>query len=387
MNGFLQMTKKILITGGAGFIGSALSIKLLIEGYDVIVYDSLSPQIHGDISRSYTYNLIKDKVEFIKDDIRNKDNLKKAIKDASLIVHLAAETGTGQSMYEIEKYVDVNVRGTAILLELVAEHGKNVEKLILSSSRAVYGEGKYRCQLHGVVYPNTRRKEDMLEGDFECKCPICSGTLELLPTDENSLLSPVSIYGITKLQQEQLVQSTLKAIEIPFTILRFQNVYGPGQSLSNPYTGILSIFSNLLRQGECINIFEDGNESRDFVFIQDVVNSIILSMSTTMSNNQIFNVGSGQIMSVLELAKQLKSFYKSKSNLNITGDFRVGDIRHNIADLTHITNLLKFLPNYDFNNGLKLYLTWVLTQKNSSIKYSESLKELSQKQLFISRKK
>lgn len=190
--------KRVLITGGAGFIGSNLALKLLDKGYEVAVLDSLNEQIHGENpEKSYTYNLIKDKVKFIKGDVNNKEDWKKALDDIDLVVHLAAETGTGQSMYEINKYIDSNIGGTAKLLELLTNEQYKVEKLIVAASRAVYGEGKFECEKHGIVYPKSRLDGDMSKGDFEVKCPICNNNVTMLPTDEESALHPTSVYGFT----------------------------------------------------------------------------------------------------------------------------------------------------------------------------------------------
>ena len=264
--------KKILITGGAGFIGSNLALKLVKENYEVTVLDNLSTQIHGEDPEktSPLYNSIKNKVKFILGDVQEKETLENCIKNQDIIVHLAAETGTGQSMYQIEKYCNVNIKSTAILLDILTNSKHQTKKLIVASSRAIYGEGKYSCKEHGIVYPNARNDYDLLNKDFECKCPICGLNLNLLPTSEDSKIHPTSIYGITKQNQEQMVLTVCNSIGISAIAYRYQNVYGPGQSLSNPYTGILSIFSTQIRNGNDINIFEDGEESRDFVGMVDV---------------------------------------------------------------------------------------------------------------------
>lgn len=241
--------KKVLITGGAGFIGSNLALKLINKGYEVIVLDSLSEQIHGkDANKSYTYNLIQDKVKFIKGNVKDRSAWDKALtNDIDLVVHLAAETGTGQSMYEIEKYVNTNITGTAILLDKIVNEKLNVKKVIVASSRAIYGEGKFRCKEHGIVYPESRQDEDMKNGDFNVKCPICRQNVTMELTDEESKSHPSSVYGYTKKAQEELSILVGKSINLPVVGFRFQNVYGPGQSLKNPYTGILSIFSTQIK--------------------------------------------------------------------------------------------------------------------------------------------
>lgn len=267
---------KVLITGGAGFIGSNLALKLKNLGYEVRIFDNLSKQIHGENpDLSYTYNLVKGKFETIIGDVNNRADWEKALEDVDTVVHLAAETGTGQSMYEIGKYVGSNITGTANLLELLTNNKHSVKKLIVAASRAVYGEGKFLCQEHGMVYPESRLDADMAKGDYEVKCPICHQNVDMQPTDEQSLLHPTSVYGFTKQAQEQLCMIVGQSIGLPVVAYRFQNVYGPGQSLKNPYTGILSIFSTRIKNGNDINIFEDGLETRDFVYIDDVTDAVI----------------------------------------------------------------------------------------------------------------
>ena len=248
---------KVLITGGAGFIGSNLALKLLSQGHDVTVLDSLSPQIHGDSpeTTSPLYISVKDKVNFICGSVCDKELLRQAIEDQDAIVHLAAETGTGQSMYEIQRYVEVNIGGTALLLDILANEKTSVKKVVVASSRSIYGEGKYRSEKLGVIYPAARAEADMLAGQFELLCPITKKPLELLPTDEESKIHPSSVYGITKQNQEQMVLTVCPSIGIAGVALRYQNVYGPGQSLSNPYTGILSIFSPRIHNKYSISIF------------------------------------------------------------------------------------------------------------------------------------
>jgi len=380
------MKKKVLITGGAGFIGSNLTLFLLERGFEVVVYDNLSPQIHKDYKQSYTYNSIANKCEIIHADIRNKDFLALALKDIDFVIHLAAETGTGQSMYEIEKYVDVNVRGTSVLLELIIQRNKlrPFVKVILSSSRAVYGEGKNLCPIHGVVFPETRKYSDLINKDFYCKCPVCDAQVTPLPTDESSLLKPVSIYGLTKLQQEELFKLSLVKNQIPYTILRFQNVFGEGQSLDNPYTGILSIFSTLIRQKKRINIFEDGLESRDFIHVFEVVKAIHASLSNENSSN-IINVGTGNPTSVLEIVNLLYKVMNASPNYYISGDYRIGDIRHNFADVTTQKNQLYFSSSNELFINVSKFIDWAQYQNpQNSSKYENSINELKSRGYLIS---
>ena len=375
---------KVLITGGAGFIGSNLALKLIKKGYDVRVLDNLSKQIHGENpNKSYTFNLIKDKVEFILGDVSIREDWDKALtKDIDIIYHLAAETGTGQSMYEVSKYVDSNIGGTGILLDKIVNEKYNIKKLIVASSRAIYGEGKYRCASCGIVYPLSRKDEDMKKGDFEVKCPICGKNVVMELTDEESLSHPTSVYGYTKKVQEELSILVGKSVNVPVCAFRFQNVYGPGQSLKNPYTGILSIFSTQIKNGNDINIFEDGKESRDFVYIDDVTDALMLAIDNDKANYEVFNVGSNERTDVITIANSLKEKYKSNVNINITGNYRVGDIKDNQADLTKIHNLLGYSPKVDFNTGISNFVDWVESQEIEKDNYSKSIEEMKEKGLY-----
>jgi len=375
--------EKVLITGGAGFIGSRLALKLLEHNYEVVIYDNLNPQIHGlDYNQSFNYNLIKDKVQFIKGDINEKELLIKCIKDVDYIFHMVSETGTGQSMYNIHNYVNTNVSGTALLLDLLLNKANSVKKVILTSSRSIYGEGKYLCKQHGVFFPESRNETNLAQGNYDLLCPVCNIRLDLLPTDEISPSKPTSIYGFTKFSQEELIKFALKSSKINYTILRFQNVYGPGQSLINPYTGILSIFSNLILNRRNLDVFEDGFESRDFVYIDDVIESLLLTLLTTNNKNCIFNVGSGINTSLITIANKLKELFNSDIKIIISGKYRIGDIRHNLADLDNISKNLGFIPKISLDNGLKSYVNWVKTQNISTSNYDISIKELINKGLL-----
>ncbi|MGY8987251.1 MAG: SDR family NAD(P)-dependent oxidoreductase [Flavobacteriales bacterium] len=373
--------KNILITGGAGFIGSRLCEKLYNKGYNITVLDNLSEQIHGT-TESSLFKKIKGKCTFIKGDVRNKEDWKTSIKGQEIIVHFAAETGTSQSMYEVEKYNDVNIMGTAHLLEILVNTKHSVKKMIVASSRAIYGEGKYNCKIHGDQYPLQRNETDMEKGQFNPKCDICNSELNLVATDENSKIHPSSIYGINKQQQEQMVMLLGDSLGIPAVAFRYQNVFGPGQSLSNPYTGILSIFSTRLLNGNNLDVYEDGLESRDFVYIEDVVDATILGIEKEQANGEVFNIGSGIATTVKEVAESLKKFYNSDITISISGKYRLGDIRHNYADLNKAKNLLGFTPKYNFQKGISEFVNWVKTQEVMEDKYEKSVQELKDKGLM-----
>lgn len=379
----MSHTKNILITGGAGFIGTNLTHALLAMGHRVTILDNLSPQIHGSAETSVLYQSIKDKVHFILGDVRNKADWEKALPGQQVIVHLAAETGTGQSMYQIERYTEVNVTGTSILLDMLTNTHHNVEKVVVASSRAIYGEGKYwSTAMQQEVYPLGRKEADMLKGDFAVKCPFSGTDAEMRPTDEWSRIQPNSIYGLTKYHQEQAIMIACQALSIPAVAFRYQNVYGPGQSLTNPYTGILSIFSTRIKGGNPINIFEDGLESRDFVFIDDVVEATVLGITSSSADNQSFNVGTGVATSVLEVANTLIKHYGIEVPVQVTGQFRLGDIRHNVADMTKAESLLGFKAKVGFDEGIRRFTDWVNGQTVMSDRYEASLDEMRKKGLL-----
>lgn len=377
------MKQNILITGGAGFIGSRQALSLVERGHHVRVLDNLAPQIHGaEPEQSPLLQSILGKVEFIRGDVTCEADLLKALPGIDSVVHLAAETGTGQSMYAIRHYSDVNIGGTALLLDLIANQSFPVKKLVVASSRAVYGEGKYRCAEHGVVYPDARAADDMAAGQFEVRCPVCQNVAQLMPTDETTPVRPASVYGVTKLNQEQMVLTVGKALGISALAFRYQNVYGPGQSLSNPYTGILSIFSTRIRNGNGINIFEDGRESRDFVYVDDVVAATVAGIEYASPIVDVFNVGSGVATDVLSIANHLQDLLGLQVPTTVSGQFRLGDIRHNLADLTKIQSVLAFSPTISIKEGLSRFVEWVNGEKIQPDRYEESLRELKEKGLF-----
>lgn len=375
---------KVLITGGAGFIGSNLALKLIAKGYSVTVLDNLSPQIHGDnpAKTSPLYISIKDKVNFVEGSVCERAKLEKAIEGQDAIVHLAAETGTGQSMYEIQKYTDINIGATALMLDILTNTKHSVKKVVVAASRAIYGEGRYLSQEMGYVYPLSRTEQYMSKGDFECKYEGCSKPLELVGTTEDSKIHPTSVYGITKQVQEQLVMCVCPTIGIAPVAFRYQNVYGPGQSLSNPYTGILSIFSTRIKNHNPINIFEDGRETRDFVYIEDVVDATILGLEKEAANGHSFNVGTGVATDVLTVANTLIEKYGIEVPVTVSGNYRLGDIRHNYADISLARTLLGFEPRWSFEKGIAQFAAWVNEQEVQEDKYEASIDEMKKKGLY-----
>jgi dTDP-L-rhamnose 4-epimerase len=285
-------------------------------------------------------------------------------------------------MYAIRHYTDVNIGGTALLLDLIANRSLPVRKLVVASSRAIYGEGKYACPTHGNIYPGSRRTEHMEAGDFEVHCPHCDAVAEMQRTDEATPLQPASVYGITKLNQEQMVLTVGRSLGISAIAFRYQNVYGPGQSLSNPYTGILSIFSTRIRHGKDINIFEDGKESRDFVYVDDVVSATLAGIEHSTPLVTAFNVGSGEATDVLTVATSLQRLLGQTVKTTVSGQFRVGDIRHNVADVDHIFRELGWQPTVSFTQGLQRFAQWVQGEAVQQDRYEASLAELREKGLF-----
>lgn len=375
----------VLITGGAGFIGSHLANKLAKQNANVTVLDNLSQQIHGDdpYHKSALFLSLDPSVRFIEGSVANRRALERAMQGQDAIVHLAAETGTGQSMYEVSHYVDVNVGGCGLMLDILVKNRENtVKKVVVASSRAIYGEGKYRSPAAGIVYPGARREEDLREGRFDHLCPVSGEPLECLPTDEDSKIHPSSVYGITKYDQELMVMTVCRSIGIGASALRYQNVYGPGQSLSNPYTGILSIFSTRIKNGHEVSVFEDGLESRDFVYIDDVVDATHAALIRSEANDYVFGIGSGERTPVIDVARKLRELYDSDVPIKVTGAFRLGDIRHNYADLTRARERLGYAPKVNFDEGIKRFAQWVDAQEVQPDRYERSIVEMQARGLY-----
>lgn len=353
---------KILITGGAGFIGSALAESLSKSSHELIILDSLNPQIHGANPKFINSSLlVNSNIRFVEGDIRDLGLVENLLQNVDSIVHLAAETGTGQSMYQISHYYSVNQQATSAIFESIALRHKNVRKIIIASSRSVYGEGAYLLK-GDMIIPKSRALQNLEAGNFEPTGPNRE-PLSLIPTPESAIPSPSSFYAATKLANEQMGKIFSEAFAVDVTALRFQNVYGEGQSLNNPYTGILSIFSNRMRKNLPINIFEDGLESRDFIHVNDVVDSIHRALFSDLHGFNLFNIGSGIPVSVLEVAETLRRMLRSSSELKITGDFRVGDIRHCYADLRLAKSMLGFSPSINLIDGLGRFVNWVESQE------------------------
>lgn len=345
--------------------------------------DNLSPQIHGAVpEESPLFRSIEGKARFLRGSVTDRRCLAEALVEQEVVVHLAAETGTGQSMYMVEHYTAVNVQGTAVMLDILAgQKNHGVRRMVVASSRSIYGEGKYLAADGTPTYPVHREAVDMQAGRFDLYDPG-GRVLAVVATDEGARIHPSSVYGITKQIQEQLVMTVCPTAGIEPVALRYQNVFGPGQSLSNPYTGILSIFSNIIMQGGEINVFEDGLESRDFVFIDDVVDATCRAIELPQAAGQVFNVGSGVRTSVLEVVSQLRAAFEAETAYRVTGAFRLGDIRHNCADLTRIRAALGFEPQISFAEGIRQFARWAAEQGPAGSAYERSLAELRERGLM-----
>jgi len=344
---------KTLITGGLGFIGQALARRLLADGHEVVLLDTLSPQIHGELPRTGA----PDGAHVVRLDVLELASRGDLFEGCDAVFHLAAETGTAQSMYRIGHYVKVNELGTAALLEGIASASRRPRRLILASSRSVYGEGAYRAKDGQLVQPPPRTKLQLASGHWE-HTAADESSLEVIPTPESLPFAPGSVYAATKASQELLVRSASQALGMTSVILRFQNVYGEGQSLLNPYTGIISIFFNRARQGLGIPIYEDGEESRDFIHVSDIVNALTAAMAADAPDGSIVNVGSGKPTSVMELAQALLKASGFSVPISVTSQYRVGDIRHCYADLTRLRAIFGLEPQVSLDQGLSRFCAW-----------------------------
>ena len=374
---------KVLITGGAGFIGREVARQAVQRGSRALLFDNLSPQIHGALPEVAALESLRASgVEICRGDVLRSADWDAALDEADAVIHLAAETGTAQSMYEISRYTDTNVGGTAILLNHLANQRHGVRKLILASSRSVYGEGAYHCGQCGIVYPPARSEAMFRAGQWQPACPLCQGAVAATATEETAKPSPASIYAATKLAQEDLVRVGAGALGIPFVIFRLQNVYGEGQSLKNPYTGILSIFSNQLRCGKTIHLYEDGQESRDFVHVSDVARAVLAALASDRGDGHILNVGSGRPTTVEQIAEMLRERFAVAERPVITGEYRLGDIRHGYADLTRIRALLELAPEISLDEGLTRFVAWVKTQPAEPDRLDRATEELVKRGLM-----
>ena len=352
------MSKKILVTGGAGFIGSHLVDLLLDRGYDVRVFDKLVEQVHNGAGPRY----VPADAEFVRGDVCDRDALKSALKGVDSVMHLAAEVGVGQSMYEISRYVDANTGGTGVLLDILANTDHNVSKIVVASSMSIYGEGKYVCVEHGDVAPSLRSEAQLEAHDWELRCPVCARPVSGVPTSEDKPLRPTSVYAISKMDQELLCLSYGAAYGLDVTALRYFNAYGPRQSISNPYTGVAAIFSGRLLNRRAPLVFEDGEQKRDFIHVRDVARASIMALESSHASGEAINVGVGDPLTVNEVARSLAKQLNIDIEPEVTAKFRSGDIRHCYADMTKANEILGFAPEIGFEDGMAELTEWLATE-------------------------
>jgi dTDP-L-rhamnose 4-epimerase len=347
------MPETVLVTGGAGFIGSHLVDALVARGDRVRVFDNLEPQVHGPLREQECWPAYANAgAQYVLGDVRDRDVLARALEGTDVVYHLAAATGVGQSMYQISKYIDVNVQGTANLLDALANGPNGLRKLVLASSRAIYGEGAYRCERCGIVHPPVRSPAQLDAGQWEPQCPHCGGPIVAVPTPESLPPDPGSIYGVTKLAQEQLSRITGRAYGLDVTALRLFNVYGPRQSRSNPYTGIFTAFLGRLAAGQAPEVYEDGLMTRDFVHVSDVVKALVLALTAPAvagAGGRAYNIGSGGAAAILDVARLICG---ATVTPQVSGAARVGDIRHCTADNAAAAAALGYMPAVDLAAGL-----------------------------------
>lgn len=348
---------RALVTGGAGFIGSFIAKRLLKAGYQVRVLDYLDSQVHPPD----TPVTLPESVEFIEGDIRDRKTLKSSLDGVSVVIHAASAVGVGQSMYRVHHYADVNVGGTALLLELVAEQPA-LDKLVVLTSMTCYGEGLYRRPSDGGLLRVPIRTEEEIESfGWEPVCPETGESLSPVPIPESAALLARNVYALTKKGQEELSLSIGEAYRIPVVCLRLFNVYGPGQSLTNPYTGVLAIFLSRLLSGRSPTLYEDGFQTRDFVSVHDVVEAVMRVVRTDAANGRVLNIGSGQARSIMECAERLIELTDSNTMPEVTGRFRRGDIRHCTADISLARELIDYHPSVQWEDGLRELVLWART--------------------------
>ena len=364
--------KTILITGGAGFVGSHSAEALLRRGHRVRIFDNLCEQVHAFGYPDYLTN----EVEFIPGDVRDRESLNQAVRGVDVIYHLAAAVGVGQSMYQISDYVAANTLGTANLLQAILDTRSQPEKLVVASSMSIYGEGKYRCPACGEVAPPARTPAQLKMKNWETTCPHCPRILAPVATDERKPLQCTSIYALSKKDQEEMTLLFGRTYGIPVVALRYFNIYGTRQALSNPYTGVIAIFASRLLNGNAPVIFEDGLQIRDFVSVHDIVQANLLAMEKSSADGLALNIGSGQPITIRDIAAGLASALDREAAPEITHKYRAGDIRHCFADITTASRVLGYRPRVRLADGLRELVEWLRDQQATD-RVDEAMKRLN----------
>jgi dTDP-L-rhamnose 4-epimerase len=369
---------KILVTGGAGFVGSHLVDGLLEQGHEVRVLDNLDPQVHGpDAGRP---EHLAPEAELQIGDVRDRAAVGRALEGVEAVYHQAAAVGVGQSMYQIEHYVSVNSLGAAVLLEEILGHRDQIQKLVVASSMSIYGEGAYRDPESGtILHPALRPESQLAAREFDFS-GSSGAALEPIPTPEEKPLLPTSVYAVTKRDHEELFLAVGAGYGIPTTALRYFNIYGARQSLNNPYTGVIAIFSSRLLNRNRPLIFEDGAQSRDFVHVSDIVRANLLALTSPASDGRVYNIGTGRRTSILEVAETLAAQLDFPDPPEVVGSFRAGDIRHCYADVTRAAKELGFTPQVNLEEGMRDLLGWLRTQ-HAEDRVDEATRELAQRGL------
>ncbi|MFH0863358.1 MAG: SDR family NAD(P)-dependent oxidoreductase [Candidatus Altiarchaeota archaeon] len=372
------MKKSILVTGGAGFIGSHIVDGLVERGHSVRILDCLDPQVHGIGRKRPDY--LNPKAEFIEGDVRDRPSLKKALQDVDVVFHEAAAVGVGQSMYQIEHYTSVNSLGAAVLLDEIVNGSHGIRRMIVASSMSIYGEGAYECDSCGRITPDFRPPKQLEGHEWGMKCPTCGKPAKPIPTPEEKPLRPTSVYAIGKRDHEELFLSVGKAYGIPSVALRYFNVFGPRQSLSNPYTGVCAIFQSNIKNDNPPVIYEDGLQTRDFIDVRDIVRANMIALESSKADYEMFNVGSGRPTSVLHIAETFARLYGKKIKPEIKNKFRAGDIRHCFADISKIKKV-GYKPTISFEDGLAGLVQW--GRKQDAVDMSQkALNELAERNLL-----
>lgn len=355
------MGKRVLITGGAGFIGSHLGDLFLSKGYDVKAYDNLDPQVHGANASRPGY--LNNEIELIVGDVRDAKSFASALEHAEILVHFAAAVGVGQSMYEITRYTSINTMGAAVVLEEVVKQKDHIEKMLVASSMSIYGEGLYICPTCGEVTPKLRPAEQLAERKWDMLCPVCGTSCTPAPTPETKPLFPTSVYAVNKRDHEELFLAVGDAYNISTTAMRFFNVYGERQALSNPYTGVGAIFASRLLNGKPPVVFEDGGQSRDFIHVRDIARGCLLAIESSKSSGEVFNLGTGRKLSIMDVGKAIaRELGRPVDDFIVNNQYRAGDIRHCYADVSRAEEMLAFKASTTFEDGVSELCNWVGSQ-------------------------